>query len=108
MYNYIRELHRIFNAEPSSPKQRKQAEALETELKMHLGEACRMPLADWLDEYAAAAVRPSTLKGYRRDLEDFVIPVLGKKSVCKITTEDVQKLYQNVKEHGRVNAHPEC
>ncbi len=38
MYNYIRELHRIFNTEPDCPEQRKQADALQTELKTHLGE----------------------------------------------------------------------
>lgn len=76
-----------------------------------LCEDCKMPLGEWLDrwlnEYAAQAVRPTTLTGYRNYLDKYVKPTLGKKAVCKITTADVQRLYRNVQEYGRVGEHPE-
>lgn len=72
-----------------------------------LCEDCQMPLKNWLDcwlnEYAAQSVRPSTLSSYRNYLDKYVKPALGEKPICKLTTADVQKLYQDVREHGRVH-----
>ena len=38
-------------------------------------------LDKWLDEYMAAALRPTTLNGYRRSLELHVKPYLGNKTL---------------------------
>ena len=76
-----------------------------------LCEESNLPLENWLDrwleEFAAPAVRPTTLEGYRNDLNNYVKPYLGKKPIRKITTADIQKLYREVQEHGRVKEHPE-
>ncbi len=68
---------------------------------------CQMPLGDWLErwltEYAAPTIRPSTLSRYRRDLTQYVKPALGEKPVYKVTKADIQKLYQEMLEHGRVH-----
>lgn len=76
-----------------------------------LCEESNLPLENWLDrwleEFAAPAVRPTTLEDYRNDLNNYVKPWLGKKPIRKITTADIQKLYREVQEHGRVKEHPE-
>lgn len=78
---------------------------------VNLCEESDQPLENWLDrwleEFAAPAVRPTTLEGYRNDLNNYVKPYLGKKPIRKITTADIQKLYREVQEHGRVKEHPE-
>ena len=63
-------------------------------------------LDQWLEEFAAPSVRPTTLEGYRNDLNNYVKPRLGKKILRKLTTADIQKLYREVQEHGRVKEHP--
>jgi integrase len=76
-----------------------------------LCEGSQMPLAEWLDrwleEYASAAVRPTTLRGYRQYINSYIKPRLGDKQISKITAADVQALYREVKKEGRVNEHPE-
>ena len=49
MYEYIRELHRLFNVQPSCAEQMTQAESLKTDLKKHLGEEERKLLLRILD-----------------------------------------------------------
>ena len=41
MYNYIRELHRLFDAEPGCTELRNQIISLQSELKKHLGDQDR-------------------------------------------------------------------
>ena len=38
MYEYLRELHRLFNTQPSCAEQLNQVELLKSDLKKHLGE----------------------------------------------------------------------
>ena len=61
----------------------------------------------WMDEYAPATSRPSTLQGYRSYAANYIKPFLGKKKISALTTEDVQKLYRKLKTEGRVKEHPE-
>lgn len=76
-----------------------------------LTEDSKMPLSEWLDQwvekYMVNTVRESTLRGYRQYIQDYIKPNLGDKQVCKITTQDVQKMYQKLKKSGRVHEHPE-
>ena len=60
-------------------------------------------LDKWLDEYMAAALRPTTLNGYRRSLELHVKPYLGNKTLSKITAVDLRSLYRTLQETGRVH-----
>ena len=72
---------------------------------VHLTEKSNMTLSQWLDkwldEYISANIRPNTLDGYRRDLNNHVKPYLGDKPLLKLTGQDLNILYQKLLEHGR-------
>ena len=74
-----------------------------------LCQKCRMPLGDWLDQwlkqYAAPSVRPSTLSRYQSYMDRYIKPRLGDKPVYKVTAQDVQELYATLQESGRVQKH---
>lgn len=76
-----------------------------------LSENCRMALDQWLDiwlrDYAAPSLRPSTLQGYRKVIENQIKPYLGEKQVCDITNSDVRRLYQTLLKRGRTREHPQ-
>ncbi|MBQ8249258.1 MAG: site-specific integrase [Clostridia bacterium] len=69
--------------------------------RMTLGEW----LPKWLDEHMAFSIRESTKQGYSRYIE-YIKPYLGHKQVSAITTADVQKMYNKLKESGRKRCHP--
>ncbi len=74
-----------------------------------LCEDYRMTLGEWLDkwlnEHMAFSIRESTKQGYSRYIE-YIRPHLGHKQVAAITTADVQKMYNKLKESGRQRNHP--
>ena len=74
-----------------------------------LCEDYRMTLGEWLDkwlnEHMAFSIRESTKQGYSRYIE-YIKPHLGHKQVSAITTADVQKMYNKLKESGRIRNHP--
>ena len=74
-----------------------------------LCEDYRMTLGEWLDkwlnEHMAFSIRESTKQGYSRYIE-YIKPHLGHKQVAAITTADVQKMYNKLKESGRQRNHP--
>ena len=74
-----------------------------------LCEDYRMTLGEWLDkwlnEHMAFSIRESTKQGYSRYIE-YIKPHLGHKQVSAITTADVQKMYNKLKENGRQRNHP--
>ena len=70
-----------------------------------LTEQNRMTLSEWLDiwlEQMAVTLRTSTLNHYRRDMELHVKPRLGAKSLTQLTAYDLRKLYDALKQSGRV------
>ena len=70
-----------------------------------LTEQSRMTLSEWLDiwlEQMAVTLRPSTLKHYRRDMELHVKPRLGTKPLTQLTASDLRKLYDALKQSGRI------
>ena len=71
-----------------------------------VSEESAMTLAEWLEkwlsEYKVNTVRASTLNGYRADIMNYVIPRLGYKKISFITTNDIQKMYVDIKENGRI------
>ena len=74
-----------------------------------LTEECKMNLSQWLDrwlEQMASVLRPSTLEHYHCDLEHHVKPYLGQKGLTHITAEDLRKLYDTLKQRGRVHPRP--
>ena len=74
-----------------------------------LTEECKMTLSEWLNrwlEQMGAVLRPSTLDHYRRDMDHHVKPYLGQKKLTQITPADLRKLYDTLKQHGRVHPRP--
>ena len=64
-------------------------------------------LDKWLEERMRFTVRESTLDGYRRIAEHYIKPHLGDKKIGSVTTADIQKMYNWLRENGRVNEHYE-
>lgn len=64
-------------------------------------------LDKWLDERMRFTVRESTLDGYRRLIKNYIKPRLGDKKIGYVTTADVQKMYNYLRENGRINEHYE-
>ena len=79
---------------------------------VELTEQSKMTLAQWLDRwstvYMTGVVRPNTLEGYRRDMDNHVKPYLGKKPLCKVTADDLRGLYQILLERGRKLPRKNC
>lgn len=47
----------------------------------------------WLNDIAPNDIRPKTLAGYRTVVNGYIIPLLGKKQIGKLTTQDVRDLH---------------
>lgn len=80
--------------------------AIENYRDVDLTEDCSLTLGEWLDrwleEYKTETVRSSTLSGYRGYARNYIKPILGDKAISKITPADVQGMYNQLKDHGRV------
>jgi len=50
--------------------------------------------AHWLDKIAPKDIKPRTLAGYRTVIDGYVVPVLGKKTLGKISAQDVRRLHE--------------
>ena len=85
--------------------------SIETYRDVELTEHSNLTLSAWLDkwleEYMAFSVRESTLDGYRRMADNHIKPHLGDKKIGSVTTADIQKMYNWLRENGRVNEHYE-
>ncbi len=68
---------------------------------VELTDSGQITLAEWLDkwmaEYKMKSIRSSTVRTYQ-NAADHIKPVLGKKSLSRITEADVQRLYNDIKE----------
>jgi len=74
-----------------------------------LTEQSKMTLAEWLDQWltnVAGVIRPSTLERYRGYAANYIKPYLGGRQITQITPADVRKLYETLRERGRVREHP--
>jgi len=50
-------------------------------------------MTHWMEDIAPAKIRPKTLAGYRTVVNGYIIPLLGKKRLDKLTAEDVRNLH---------------
>ena len=79
---------------------------IETYRNSDLTEESSMTLGEWLDrwinDYMSLTIRESTLDGYKALIKNQINPYLGRKPLSSLTTQDIQKLYNTVKEKGRV------
>lgn len=74
-----------------------------------LTEESKMTLSEWLDrwlEQLASVLRSSTLDHYRNDLEYHVKSYLGQKGHTQIAAANLRKLYDTLKQRGRVHPRP--
>ena len=59
-------------------------------------------LRTWFDLYAKPHIRPSTMNYYHRNIEQHIIPAIGDIPLNKLTTRDLQKLYNDLQSNGRL------
>lgn len=77
---------------------------------VELTEQSNITLSEWLDkwlnDYMKFTVRESTWRSYKTYIENHIKPNLGDKQIAFITTADVQKMYNYLKDFGRKEEHP--
>ena len=56
----------------------------------------------WFELYAKPNIRPSTAGYYRRAMEEYTIPRIGNIKLNKLTSREIQKLYKDLLENGRL------
>lgn len=49
--------------------------------------------AHWMDKIAHKDIKPRTLAGYKTVVDGYIVPVLGKKMLGKISAQDVRRLH---------------
>lgn len=59
-------------------------------------------LRTWYELYSKPNVRPSTANYYHRSIEQHVIPRIGDVKLGQLTSRDIQKLYRDLQENGRL------
>lgn len=52
--------------------------------------------AHWLERIAPKDIKPRTLAGYKTVINGYVLPILGKKTLNKITAQDVRRLHDTM------------
>ena len=60
-------------------------------------------LRTWYDLYAKPNIRIATADRYHLMIETYTIPRIGKIKLTKLTSRDLQKLYKDLMENGRVH-----
>lgn len=58
-------------------------------------------LESWLERYSKLNIRQSTARNYRYELNR-VKRYLGDKQIKRVTTADIQRMYNQLKKNGRV------
>ena len=81
--------------------------AIEESQSLDVGRADEYTVAAWLrtwfELYAKPHIRPSTMNYYHRNIEQHIIPAIGDIPLNKLTTRDLQKLYKELMENGRID-----
>ena len=60
-------------------------------------------LRSWYDIYAKPNIRISTANRYQLMVEQYTIPRIGSIKLTKLTSHDLQKLYKDLMENGRID-----
>ena len=60
----------------------------------------------WYELYSKPNIRESTQERYWNHIRYHIIPEIGQIKLTKLTSRDVQRMYNNVKDHGRVSKGP--
>ena len=91
---------------PSRGKKEKLAKAIEESKKLDIVRSDEYTVAEWLrlwyELYAKPNIRPTTADSYHRGIESHVIPRIGEIKLKELTSRDIQKLYKDLQENGRL------
>ena len=60
-------------------------------------------LRSWYDIYAKPNIRVATADRYQLMIEQYTIPRIGNIKLTKLTAHDLQKLYKELMENGRID-----
>ena len=84
----------------------KLAKAIEESKKLDIVRSDEYTVAEWLrlwyELYAKPNIRPTTADSYHRGIESHVIPRIGSIKLKKLTSRDIQKMYKDLQENGRL------
>ena len=84
----------------------KLSKAIEESKKLDVVRSDEYTVAEWLrlwyELYAKPNIRPTTADSYHRGIESHVIPRIGEIKLKKLTSRDIQKLYKDLQENGRL------
>ena len=84
----------------------KLAKAIEESKKLDIVRSDEYTVAEWLrlwyELYAKPNIRPTTADNYHRGIESHVIPRIGEIKLKKLTSRDIQKMYKDLQENGRL------
>ena len=84
----------------------KLAKAIEESKKLDIVRSDEYTVAEWLrlwyELYAKPNIRPTTADNYHRSIESHVIPRIGEIKLKQITSRDIQKMYKDLQENGRL------
>lgn len=81
--------------------------AIEESQSLDVGRADEYTVATWLrswyEIYAKPNIRISTANRYQLMVEQYTIPRIGSIKLTKLTSRDLQKLYKDLMENGRID-----
>lgn len=81
-------------------------QAIEDAQVLDVGKADEYTVGTWVETwyavYSKPHIRESTQRYYRRFIDRHIIPMLGDIKLKKLTGRDLQKMYNEVREHGRI------
>ena len=84
----------------------KLTKAIEESKKLDIVRSDEYTVAEWLrlwyELYAKPNIRPTTADSYHRGIESHVIPRIGEIKLKKLTSRDIQKMYKDLQENGRL------
>ena len=84
----------------------KLARAIEESKKLDIVRSDEYTVAEWLrlwyELYAKPNIRPTTADSYHRSIESHVIPRIGEIKLKKLASRDIQKMYKDLQENGRL------
>lgn len=58
----------------------------------------------WFESYTKPNIRPNTITSYTNIIENHIIPALGDIRLTKLQSIQIQRFYNDLKEHGRLDS----
>lgn len=64
------------------------------------GQTCEQWFTYWVEQIAAREVRPNTIDGYRRSVNNHIIPAIGKVKLEKLTAAHIRRVHDGILAKG--------